>query len=99
GPMQSNDPIVSAALHNRLVAVLNTASGSFTPQAPAEVRAIFEQSGLGHGEVVCASPLELDRVLNDAVEKADVLVVLGGDGTIRSTAEKSGRSDNILIPL
>jgi diacylglycerol kinase family enzyme len=97
--MQSNDPFVSAALHNRLVAVLNTASGSFTPQAPAEVRAIFDQSGLGHGEVICANPLELDGVLDAAVEKADVLVVLGGDGTIRSAAEKSGHSDNILIPL
>jgi diacylglycerol kinase family enzyme len=33
------------------------------------------------------------------VERADVLVVLGGDGTIRTAAEKSGHSGNVLIPL
>lgn len=97
--MAASDPSALAVLQERLVAILNTASGSFTPQAPAEVRAIFDKAGLTHGEVVCASPADLDRALDEAVDRADVLVVLGGDGTIRSAAEKSGRSDNVLIPL
>lgn len=81
------------------MAILNTASGSFTPQAPQEVRAIFDGAGLAHGEVICVSPAELDGALDEAVERADVLVLLGGDGTIRTAAEKSGHSDNVLIPL
>ena len=97
--MPPSDSSASTVLRERLVAVLNTASGSFTPQAPAEVRAIFDAAGLAHGEVVCVSPLELDRVLDESVGRAEVLVVLGGDGTIRAAAEKSGHSDNVLIPL
>jgi diacylglycerol kinase family enzyme len=97
--MPPSDPSALAVLQERLVAILNTASGSFTPQAPAEVRAIFDGAGLAHGEVVCASPAELDVALDEAVGNADVLVVLGGDGTIRTAAERSGQSGNILIPL
>jgi diacylglycerol kinase family enzyme len=94
-----SDSSASTVLQERLVAILNTASGSFTPQAPAEVRAIFDGAGLEHGEVISASPADLDRVLDEAMERADVLVVLGGDGTIRTAAEKSGHNDNVLIPL
>jgi diacylglycerol kinase family enzyme len=97
--MAPTERSASAVLQERLVAILNTASGSFTPQAPAEVRAIFDGAGLPHGEVICASPAELDLALNEAVERADVLVVLGGDGTIRTAAERSGQSGNVLIPL
>lgn len=97
--MPPADPSASAVLHERLLAILNTASGSFTPQAPAEVRTIFDSAGLAHGEVVCVSPTELDKVLDEAVDRADVLVVLGGDGTIRTAAEKSGHSNKVLIPL
>ncbi|HEY2051562.1 MAG TPA: diacylglycerol kinase family protein [Caulobacteraceae bacterium] len=97
--MPATNPSASDVLQERLVAILNTASGSFTPQAPSEVRSIFDGSGLPHGEVICASPAELDGVLDEAMERADVLVVLGGDGTIRTAAEKSGHSGNVLIPL
>jgi diacylglycerol kinase family enzyme len=89
----------AAALQGRLVAVLNTASGSVTAKAEQDVRAIFDAAGLGHGEVVCAAPAELEATLDATVRRADVLVVLGGDGTIRTAAEKSGESRNILIPL
>jgi diacylglycerol kinase family enzyme len=87
------------ALKGRLVAVLNTASGSVTARAEQDVRAIFDQAGLGHAEVVCAAPTALEATLDDAVARADVLVVLGGDGTIRTAAEKSGEARNMLIPL
>jgi diacylglycerol kinase family enzyme len=89
----------AAALKGRLVAILNTASGSVTAGAPDEVRRIFDAAGLAHGEVVCAAPEALESALDDAVSRADVLVVLGGDGTIRTAAEKSGRNHNILVPL
>jgi diacylglycerol kinase family enzyme len=97
--MLRNGPSASDVLQKRLVAILNTASGSFTPQAPAEVRTIFDGAGLAHGEVICASPADLDKALDEAGRRADVLVVLGGDGTIRTAAEKSGHNDNVLIPL
>jgi diacylglycerol kinase family enzyme len=89
----------AAVLHGRLVAVLNTASGSVTARAEQDVRTIFDAAGLTHGEVICAAPAELEATLDAAVRRADVLVVLGGDGTIRTAAEKSEEGRNILIPL
>jgi diacylglycerol kinase family enzyme len=97
--MQTRDPSPEAALRGRLVAVFNTASGSFNSRAVQEAKAVFDHAGYGHATIVCASPDELEAALDEAVLCADVLVVLGGDGTIRTAAEKSERSDNILIPL
>jgi diacylglycerol kinase family enzyme len=97
--MQTHEPSAAEALNGRLIAILNTASGSYTPTAAAEVQAIFNAAGLTHGQVVSATPAKLEAALDEAVARADVLVVLGGDGTIRSAGEKSGRSDNILVPL
>ncbi len=88
-----------AALRGRLVAILNSASGSVTPRAAADMRTIFDAAGLADGEVVCAAPSELDLALETVTQSADVLVVLGGDGTIRTAAEKAGRSGCILVPL
>jgi diacylglycerol kinase family enzyme len=90
---------IAQALQGRLTALLNTASGSFTPAAPKEVQAIFEAAGLAQVNVVCVSPAGLESALDEAVAGCDVLAVLGGDGTIRSAAEKSGRANTILIPL
>ncbi|MHB8530498.1 MAG: diacylglycerol/lipid kinase family protein [Caulobacteraceae bacterium] len=81
------------------MAVLNTASGSCKPDSPDEAKAIFEAAGLSHAQVIAAAPPEITEALQLAVANADVLVVLGGDGTIRSAAARCGGAPTFLIPL
>jgi diacylglycerol kinase family enzyme len=97
--MASSPTDIDDMLRGRLVALLNTASGSFTASAPNQVRAICDDAGLTQAEVVCVAPSGLERALDQAVADCDVLVILGGDGTIRSAAEKCGRAGKALIPL
>jgi len=87
------------ALQGRVIAVLNTSSGSFDASSADQTRAIFEGAGLPHAEVVCADPAGLDAALAQAIAEADVVVVLGGDGTIRTAAEKCGASGRFVVPL
>ena len=49
--------------------------------------------------VVGAAPAEVEQALQKASDEADVLIVLGGDGTIRSAAEKVRERKAFLIPL
>jgi len=90
---------VADALHGRVVAVLNTASGSYHAGAETEVEAIFAGAGVECADVVCAAPGEINLALGQAAASADVLAVLGGDGTIRSAAERCQGRDMFLIPL
>ena len=93
------DTAAQAALHGRVTAVMNTASGSFTPKSASEAEAIFRGAGLDQATITCVSPDQLESALDEAVQEADVLVVLGGDGTIRSAAEKCGKGRSYLMPL
>jgi diacylglycerol kinase family enzyme len=87
------------ALHQRLVAVLNTGSGSCDEHSAAEVETIFGQAGMAHARIIVAGPTEIEQALEKAVEEADVLVVLGGDGTIRTAIEKQADRRGYLVPL
>jgi diacylglycerol kinase family enzyme len=87
------------ALSKRVVAMLNTASGGWNIHADARMKEIFEAAGLPHAEVVSVPPSEIEAALDHAVAGADVLVVLGGDGTIRSAAAKCAGFPGFLVPL
>ncbi len=87
------------ALHGRVVAVLNTSSGSCDANSADQTRAIFDGAGLPNAEVVCADPAGLDAALKQAIADADVVVVLGGDGTIRTAAEMCGAGGKYVVPL
>lgn len=86
-------------LNKTVIAVTNTGSGGVNSDSVARMAEIFAQSGLPNATVVSAEPHDIDSVLVDAVGKADVLVVLGGDGTIRSAADKCGTAGKLIIPL
>jgi diacylglycerol kinase family enzyme len=87
------------ALKGRVVAMLNTASGGWNIHAEARMKGIFEEAALPHAEVVSVPPTEIEAALDHAVTSADVLVVLGGDGTIRSAAAKCAGFPGFLMPL
>jgi len=87
------------ALAGRVVAVFNTASGSCDATSESQARGIFAEAGLEAVDIHVVSPSEIAQTLKAAVADADVLVVLGGDGTIGSAATLCGQDGPYLIPL
>ena len=84
----------------RVVAVLNTGSGSCDETSADRARAVLDQAGLEAAEIVSVDPSGLVEALNTAVASADVLIVLGGDGTIGAAAGLcGGPAAPYLIPL
>ena len=83
----------------RIVVVLNRASGSWTATCEREVEHLLREADLMDATVVGAAPVEIDATLDRAIAEADILIVLGGDGTIRAAAEKLLGKSTILAPL
>ncbi len=88
------------ALNGRVVAVLNTGSGGCDETSAGRVRALLDQADMEAAEIVSVGPSELAGALQSAVASADVLIVLGGDGTIGTAAGLcGGPTAPYLIPL
>ena len=85
-------------LKGKLIAVLNSGSGGCDETSEGRIGAILEASGR-KAEILEVEPAGVEAALEDAVARADVLIVLGGDGTIRSAAELCGAAKKPLIPL
>ncbi|MBI1684167.1 diacylglycerol/lipid kinase family protein [Caulobacter hibisci] len=79
--------------------MFNTGSGSCDAEAHSQAQKIFEEAGLHDVEMHVVEPSEVARALRTAVANADVLVVLGGDGTIGGAATLCGAEGPFLIPL
>jgi diacylglycerol kinase family enzyme len=88
-----------AELSGRVIAVLNLGSGGGDAQASGKIETIFKDAGLTGAEVFAVEPAQLIAALDDAVARADVVVVLGGDGTIRAAAARCCAAGKLLIPL
>ncbi len=93
------DTEASDLLKRRVAAVINTSSGGCDAAAEAKLRAVFDQAGLGQATVTTVTSDGLEAALKAAIAACDVLVTLGGDGTIRSAAERCGAAGIPLIPL
>ena len=89
----------AAMLKKRVAAVLNTSSGGCDATSAARMRAVLDQAGLGRATIRTATAGEIDAALDEAVAAADVLIVLGGDGTVMAAAEKCGARGVVLVPL
>ena len=87
------------ALQKRVTAVLNTGSGSCDETSADKIKAVFDAAGLTGARVVSVGPDKIEAALDGAVADSDVVVALGGDGTIRTAAIKCGEADVPLIPL
>lgn len=88
-----------ASLRKHVVAVINTGGGGCDANSAGRMAEILMEADLAHAEVISVTAEDIDKALEDAVAAADVLVVLGGDGTIRNAAEKCGKAGKLLIPL
>lgn len=88
-----------SVLRGRVIAVLNMGSGGNHDEAPDRMKQIFDDSGLTKAEVIAVAAGELNGALDDAVERGDAVVILGGDGTIRCAAARCGAAGKPLIAL
>jgi diacylglycerol kinase family enzyme len=84
----------------KIGALLNTESGSCNAGCEQELRDLIEAAGLKIDTMWCGGGEIVGKALEElSAAKLDVLIVLGGDGTIRSAAEQCDRDGPYLIPL
>lgn len=84
---------------SRIEAVVNVASGSATPQAVDQMRALLAEYGVT-ANVQAAEGADIADRLRRAVDAApDLVVVLAGDGTARAAVEMAGPGGPLIAPL
>ena len=94
------DNDLPAGLHgHRVTAVVNVEGGGCSPESANQVTAIFAEMGMADADVVSADGETIEPALIDAAARSDVVVVLGGDGTIRTAAIVCGKAGKLIMPL
>jgi diacylglycerol kinase family enzyme len=84
----------------RTVAVVNTSSGSCDESALARLNRTLADAGIVPREVACVGSEALSETFGRiAAIPHDLLIVLGGDGTIRSAAERFASVARYFMPL
>ncbi len=80
--------------------IINTSSGGFDSESERKIFCILQRAGIVEPKVWCGEAKEIERSFAQAAEqKLEVLIVLGGDGTIRTAAEVCAEKGSYLIPL
>jgi diacylglycerol kinase family enzyme len=80
--------------------VINTSSGRCDSNCQGEMLDILESAGVVEAKIWCGNADQMERSFKEAARhKLDVLVALGGDGTIRRAAEVCAAQGQYLIPL
>ena len=74
---------------SKVGAIINTSSGGFDSESEHKMFGILQRAGIVEPRVWCGSANEMDavRLQRRPNRSLDVLIVLGGDGTIRTAAE------------
>lgn len=84
----------------RVTAIINTASGTCDDSCEEKLRSICERKRIDLVSLALVEGGGLLEALEDIKKKsADVLIVLGGDGTIRTAAERCMDPRIRLVPL
>jgi diacylglycerol kinase family enzyme len=80
--------------------IINTSSGGYDLECEHKMLDILRTSGITEAEIWCGDAHQMERSFTEATDqKLGLLVVLGGDGTIRTAAETCGAERPYLIPL
>ena len=70
-------------------AIVNTSSGSCDSESEQKIFSILTGAGIVEPKVWCGAAKEMERSFAEATgHNLNVLIVLGGDGTIRTAAEE-----------
>ena len=81
-------------------AIINTSSGRCDPESEQKIFSILTRGGIVEPKVWCGEAKEMERSFAEAAgQELEVLIVLGGDGTIRTAAEACAEEGSYLIPL
>jgi diacylglycerol kinase family enzyme len=81
-------------------AIINISSGSCDLQSEPKMLGILKGAGVVEPKTWCGEAEEIERFFKEAArQKLDILIVLGGDGTIRKAAETCTETRPYLIPL
>ena len=81
-------------------AIINTSSGGSDSESEQKIFSILARAGIVEPKVWCGEAKEMERSFSEAAgQKLEVLIVLGGDGTIRTAAEACAEKGPYLIPL
>src|SRR5512133_3774670 len=81
-------------------AIINTSSGGCDSESEAEMLDILKSAGVTNCKTWCGESDEIQRAFAEAAtHKPKILIVLGGDGTIRTAAEACTGIDTYLLPL
>jgi diacylglycerol kinase family enzyme len=81
-------------------AIINTSSGGCDSESEAEMLDILKDASVVNCKTWCGESDQIGRAFAEAAtHKPRILVVLGGDGTIRTAAEACTGTDTYLLPL
>ena len=81
-------------------AIINTSSGGCDSESEQKIFSILTRGGIVEPKVWCGEAKEMERSFAEAAgQELEVLIVLGGDGTIRTAAEACAKEGSYLIPL
>jgi len=81
-------------------AIINTSSGGCDSKSEAEMLAILKGAGVTNCKTWCGESDQIERAFAEAAtHKPKILVVLGGDGTIRTASHACTGTDTYLLPL
>jgi diacylglycerol kinase family enzyme len=81
-------------------AIINTSSGSCDSESEQKIFDILTRADIVEPKVWCGEAKEMERSFAEAAgQELEVLMVLGGDGTIRTAAEACAEKGSYLIPL
>jgi diacylglycerol kinase family enzyme len=81
-------------------AIINTSSGGCDSESEVEMLDILKDAGVTNCKTWCGESDQIKRAFAEAAtHKPDMLVVLGGDGTIRTAAEACIGTGSYVLPL
>jgi diacylglycerol kinase family enzyme len=84
----------------KVAVILNTASGSCDESAEQKVEDLLARAQVREPKIWCVGADAVEQAFIDAIAYVpDVLIVLGGDGTIRAAAEACTSEGPLLIAL
>jgi len=81
-------------------AIINSSSGGCDSESEQKIFSILTRAGIVEPKVWCGEAKEMERSFAEAAgQKLEVLIVLGGDGTIRTNAEACAEKGSYPIAL
>lgn len=94
------EPARIDASEMKVGAIINTSSGGCDTKSEKEILDILKSAGVTDCETWCGESDQIERAFAEAAtHKPNMLVVLGGDGTIRTAAHAFTGTDTYLLPL